>query len=217
LARLAHRTMRFAQEPRSRRRVEGIEARDIPALLRARSVIMSTRSFLVGTFAAACFTIATSILLPGAANAEADARVSHSMSTLRAMAEKLGSPRLEGMEAVGGKDAPALYFGSTRISNNFEIVDAVSKEDGKGMTATFFARNGDEYVRVSTSVPKPDGSGRAIGTVLDPAGKAIAEIRQGKPFYGEVTILGTPYVTGYEPMKDAEGKVIGIYYVGYKK
>ena len=85
------------------------------------------------------------------------------------------------------------------------------------MTATFFVKSGDEYIRVSTSVPKPDGSGRAIGTILDPAGKAIAEIKQGKPFYGEVAILGTPYVTGYEPMKDASGNVIGIYYVGYKK
>jgi hypothetical protein len=99
----------------------------------------------------------------------------------------------------------------------YEIVDAISKEDGKGMTATFFVSSGDEYVRVATSVPKPDGSGRAIGTVLDPAGKAIVQIRQGKPFYGEVTILGTPYITGYEPMTDAAGNVIGIYYVGYKK
>jgi hypothetical protein len=69
----------------------------------------------------------------------------------------------------------------------------------------------------ATSVPKPDGSGRAIGTVLDPAGKAIAEIRQGKPFYGEVAILGSPYITAYEPMRDRAGNVIGIYYVGYKK
>jgi methyl-accepting chemotaxis protein len=85
------------------------------------------------------------------------------------------------------------------------------------MTATLFARGGDEYIRVSTSVPKPDGSGRAIGTILDPAGKAIAEIKEGKPFYGDVTILGSPYTTGYEPMRDAAGKIIGIYYVGYKK
>lgn len=139
------------------------------------------------------------------------------MASLKTMATKLGAPKLEGKEAVGGKDAPALYFGSTKINNNFEGVDAVSKEDGKGMTATLFVKNGDEYVRVSTSVPKPDGSGRAIGTILDPSGKAIIEIKQGKPFYGEVTILGTPYITGYEPMKDASGSVIGIYYVGYKK
>src|SRR5215204_4038773 len=35
--------------------------------------------------------------------------------------------------------------------------------------------------------------------------------------HGEVDILGKPYVTGYEPIKDASGKVIGIWYVGYEK
>jgi hypothetical protein len=177
---------------------------------------MKRKSSLVSILATGCF-IATSVLMPSTGNAQADPRVANSLSSLKAMAAKLGAPRLDGTEAVGGKDAPTLYFGSTKINNNFDLVDAVSKEDGKGMTATFFVNGGDEYIRVSTSVPKPDGSGRAIGTTLDPAGKAIAEIKQGKPFYGEVTILGTPYITGYEPMKDAGGNVIGIYYVGYKK
>jgi hypothetical protein len=36
-------------------------------------------------------------------------------------------------------------------------------------------------------------------------------------FYGEVPILGTPYMTGYEPIKDSSGAQIGVYYVGYKK
>jgi hypothetical protein len=177
---------------------------------------MNRKSLLVGFLAAGCL-IATSMLIPGTVYAQADARVANSMASLKAMAAKLGAPKLEGREAVGVKDAPALYFGSTKVNNDFSVVDAVSKEDGKGMTATFFVVSADEYIRVSTSVPKPDGSGRAIGTILDPAGKAIAEIRQGKPFYGEVTILGTPYVTGYEPMQDAGGNVVGIYYVGYKK
>jgi len=26
-----------------------------------------------------------------------------------------------------------------------------------------------------------------------------------------------PYTTGYEPIKDASGNIIGVYYVGYKK
>ena len=177
---------------------------------------MNRKGSLVSVLAIGCF-IATFILIPSTASAQADPRVANSLASLKAMAAKLGVPKIEGKEAVGGKDAPALYFGSTRINNNFDVVDAVSKEDGKGMTATVFAKSGDEYIRVSTSVPKPDGSGRAIGTILDPAGKAIAEIKQGKPFYGEVTILGTPYITGYEPMKDGSGNVIGIYYVGYKK
>jgi hypothetical protein len=177
---------------------------------------MNRKSLLVGMLAAGCF-IAMAVLMPSIGNAQADPRVANSMASLKAMAGKLGAPKLEGKEAVGGKDAPALYFGSTKINNNFDLVDAVSKEDGKGMTATFFVKGGDEYIRVSTSVPKPDGSGRAIGTILDPAGKAIAEIKQGKPFYGEVAILGAPYITGYEPMKDGSGSIIGIYYVGYKK
>jgi len=176
---------------------------------------MDRNSLRVGILAAACFIAA--LLLPSIGNAQADPRVANSMASLKTMAAKLGAPKVEGKEAVGGKDAPGLYFGSSKINNNFDLVDAVSKEDGKGMTATFFVKSGDEYVRVSTSVPKPDGSGRAIGTILDPSGKAIAEIKQGKPFYGEVAILGAPYVTGYEPMKDASGNVIGIYYVGYKK
>jgi len=177
---------------------------------------MNRKSFLVGVLAGGCFVV-TAVLTPSIGNAQADPRVASSLASLKAMAAKLGAPKLEGKEAVGGKDAPALYFGPTKINNNFDIVDAVSKEDGKGMTATFFVKGGDEYIRVSTSVPKPDGSGRAIGTILDPAGKAIAEIKQGKPFYGEVAILGTPYITGYEPMKDGSGNIIGIYYVGYKK
>ena len=177
---------------------------------------MNGKRLLIGILMAGGF-IAGSLLTPSTASAQADPRVVHSMASLKSMAARLGAPKLEGLEAVGGKDAPALHFGSAKINNNFDVVDAVSKEDGKGMTATFFVRSGDEYVRVSTSVPKPDGSGRAIGTILDPAGKAIAEIKQGRPFYGDVAILGSPYTTAYEPMTDAAGKVIGIYYVGYKK
>ena len=177
---------------------------------------MNRKNLLAGILAAGGL-FAVSTLVPTTVKAQADTRVANSIASLKAMAAKLGAPKLEGTEAVGGKEAPALYFGTTKINNNFDIVDAVSKEDGKGMTATFFAKSGEEYVRVSTSVPKPDGSGRAIGTILDPAGKAIAEIKQGKPFYGEVMILGTPYITAYEPMKDGSGNVIGIYYVGYKQ
>ena len=71
------------------------------------------------------------------------------------------------------------------------------------MTATLLARVETKYIRVSTSVPKPDGSGRAIGTVL--AGPALESIKAGKAYYGEVPILGTPYIAGYEPIKDSSG------------
>jgi|SRR6516162_5478271 hypothetical protein len=175
---------------------------------------MNRKDFFVGVFAAACL-VTSNLLVPSVGHAQADPRVTKSMETLKAMSAKLGTPKLEGKEAVGGKDAPALYFGTTKINNNFDLVDAVGIQDGKGMTATLFAKGGDEYIRVSTSVPKPDGSGRAIGTAL--AGPALESIKAGKAYYGEVPILGTPYITGYEPIRDNSGAVIGVYYVGYKK
>jgi hypothetical protein len=175
---------------------------------------MSRRNFVVGILVAGCF-IATSLLMPNAGNAQVDPKVAKAMELLKAKTAKLGAPKLEGNDPVGGKDAPGLYFGTTKMNNNFTAVDEVKAEAGG--TATLFVKAGEEFVRVTTNVPKPDGSGRAIGTILDPNGKAIAAIKQGQAFYGEVPILGTPYITGYEPIKDASGGIIGIYYVGYKK
>jgi Cache 3/Cache 2 fusion domain len=173
---------------------------------------MKRRSFSIGILAAGCFVV-TSIIAPGTGYAQADPKVAKAMADLKAATAKLGAPKLDGTDPVSGKNASALYFGTTKVNNNFDIVDAVVKENGG--TATLFSKTGDEYVRVSTNVPKD--SGRATGTILDPKGKAIVEINAGRPFYGDVDILGTMYTTGYEPIKDTSGKVIGIWYVGYQK
>jgi hypothetical protein len=100
------------------------------------------------------------------------------------------------------------------MNNFFGVVDDVVKDHGG--TATLFVKAGDEYVRVATNVKKSDGS-RAIGTILDPKGPAIAMIQKGEAYYGDATILDKPYITGYDPIKDASGAIIGIYYVGYMK
>lgn len=76
-------------------------------------------------------------------------------------------------------------------------------------------KDADDYIRVSTSVLKPDGSGRAIGIVS--AELALERIKAGKAYYGKVPILCTPYMTGCEPIKDSSGNQIGIYYVGYEQ
>ncbi len=158
--------------------------------------------------------LATSMLAPSAGNAQ-DARDVKAMVALKADTAKLGAPKIEGMDAVGGKDAPALYFGTTKMNNNFTVVDEVAKEGGQGMTATLFVKGGDEFISVASNVPKPDGSGRAIGTVM--AGPALESIKAGNAYSGENPVLGTPYIAAYEPIKDASGAIIGAYYVGYKK
>ena len=152
-------------------------------------------------------------MMPRASEAQMD-KVKLSMTALQAKTAKLGEPRIEGTDPVAGKDVPALYFGKTKMNNFFDVVDEVVKEHGG--TATLFVKAGEEYVRVATNVKKDDGS-RAVGTILDPKGPVIAPIDKGEAYWGDATILGKPYVTAYDPIRDASRKVIGIYYVGFLK
>jgi hypothetical protein len=165
-------------------------------------------------FASLAFAFAALPLATGPVQAQDLAKVHQSMDLLKAEAAKLGAPKIDGTDKVADKSVPAIYFGSTKMNNNFDLVDAVVKQ--MGGTATIFVKSGNDYVRVATNVKKPDGS-RAIGTILDPNGKAIVSINKDEAFFGDVDILGKPYVTGYDPIHDASGKVIGIYYVGYLK
>src|SRR5262245_59004558 len=183
---------------------------------------MDRKSFLVGLLAAGYF-VATSTLMTSPAQAARRSaarsprpprRAAKAMAILKAETAKLGRPKVEGTDQTADKPTPSLCFGSTKVNNDFTTVDKLKAEAGG--TDTPVATSGGDYVRISTNVP---GSvqGRALGTILDPKGKAIVNINKGKAFYGEVDILGKPYVTGYDPIKDASGKVIGIWYVGYEK
>ncbi len=137
--------------------------------------------------------------------------VHSSMEVLKLLCHQQGEPHLVPVDSPDGpKDA--LFFGEKPVASDFSIVDQV--RDMMGGTATLFVRRGDQFVRVSTNILKPDGQ-RAVGTILDPDGRAIAAIKKGEPYYGAVDILGKPYITGYEPIRDASGSTIGIYYVGY--
>jgi hypothetical protein len=174
--------------------------------------LISRKTFMYGTLGAGCF-IATATLTPRVSEAQMD-KVKVSMTALQAKTAKLGEPSIEGTDPVAGKDVPALFFGKTKMNNFFDVVDEVVKEHGG--TATLFVRAGEEYVRVATNVKKDDGS-RAIGTILDPKGPVIALIDKGEAYWGDAMILGKPYVTAYDPIRDASSKVIGIYYVGFLK
>jgi len=151
--------------------------------------------------------LATALPIPSAANAQ-DASVAKSMQALKNQTAELGAPKIEGKEAVGGKDVPALYFGSTKMNNN-PVVDKVAKEGGEGMEATLFVKSeGDKYIRVATTLPK------ALGSEL--GGPAFDSINDGRPYDEEAPVVGIPCFTGYEPIKDTSGAIIGVYSVGYQ-
>lgn len=147
------------------------------------------------------------------ANLSYSADTKKSLESLKTKLNKIGAPKLEGTASVAGKTVPAIYFGKVKINNNYDVVDDVKKTHGG--TATVFVKDGAEYIRVSTNVLKDDGT-RAVGTPLA-KNKAYEAVNKGDTFCGEVEILGSPYDTCYEPIKDGAGTVLGIYYVGFKK
>lgn len=102
-----------------------------------------------------------------------------------------------------------LYKGETLIEGNYAVVDEIKKDTGA--VATIF--KGD--TRIATNVTNENGS-RAIGT------KAAAEVvervlRQGKDFNGEAIVVNKLFETKYTPLKDRNGKVIGMWFVGIEK
>jgi len=138
-------------------------------------------------------------------------RVKSSMALLKQRGGVLGVANLGNDVSVKNVQARQLNLGSTPQANNFELVDSLTNV--MGGTATLFSKTGDDYIRISTNVIK-DGQ-RAIGTKLAAEGKAIQKINQQQAYYGAVDILGSPYLTGYEPMFNNNGEVVGIWYVGY--
>ncbi len=102
-----------------------------------------------------------------------------------------------------------LLVGNYSVNGNFELPDKVKELFGG--TATIFMRD----TRVTTNVLKPDGN-RAVGTKLQ--GLAYDAIfKAGKKYRGETDILGIPYLTAYDPIRNAQGETIGVLYVGIKK
>ena len=112
---------------------------------------------------------------------------------------------------TGGKVLPVMKHDDADLNLNFEAVDRFSAMTGGN--ATIFIRQGDDFIRVATSVKKADGN-RAVGTNLGSKHPAYSKMMQGETFRGMAVLFGKPHVTEYVPIKDAGGQVLGILYVG---
>ncbi|MHC8369214.1 methyl-accepting chemotaxis protein [Pseudomonas sp. ZT5P21] len=113
---------------------------------------------------------------------------------------------------VAGTQTPGLHLGNEVLNNNFKEVD-----EFKQMTAgvaTVFVRSGEDFIRVSTSLSKQDGS-RAIGTLLDHANPAYARLMAGQSYVGRALLFERSYMTQYTPVRDGSGKVIAVLFVGF--
>ncbi|MHC4207077.1 MAG: cache domain-containing protein [Planctomycetota bacterium] len=119
---------------------------------------------------------------------------------------------------VFGYDGKLLgvLYGGILLNRNYKIVDKVKETVYKGETfkgkdigtATIF--QGD--LRISTNVKTKEGS-RAIGTrVSEEVNDQV--LVKGLPWVARAFVVNDWYKTAYEPIKDIDGQIIGILYVG---
>lgn len=118
---------------------------------------------------------------------------------------------------VGG-----TWLGQQRDPNApVPVVDKVKSLVGG--TCTIFQRinaQGD-MLRVATNVIGKDGK-RAIGTFIpavNPDGTpnpVVSAVLRGETYRGVAFMVDSWYVTAYEPIRDASGRIIGMLYTGVK-
>jgi hypothetical protein len=145
--------------------------------------------------------LAIGTLSMGTSLAQEDTKLKDALAMMKEKSAALGAPKAEGV---------SLLFGTTKVNGNYDIVDAIKEKFG--CVATFFVKKGDGFIRISTNVQK-EGN-RAVGTPLDPEGPAMKAVSKGETYQGEADILGAKHSTIYEPIKDAQGTVVGLYFVG---
>ncbi|WP_421684097.1 methyl-accepting chemotaxis protein [Stutzerimonas urumqiensis] len=116
------------------------------------------------------------------------------------------------LEPATDGSAPSLSLAGQRLNGDFSLVDEFTHLTGGA--ATIFVRTGDDFLRITTSVKKEDGS-RAIGTLLDRHHPGYAALLDGRPYVGRATLFGRQYMNQYTPVRDAAGRVIAVLYVGF--
>lgn len=110
----------------------------------------------------------------------------------------------------------AILYGGRLINQDYSFVDKLrilvfGEEEYRGKpvgTVTIFQND----IRISTNVLDEQGQ-RAIGTRIS---QAVYEsvIHQGRRWHDRAEVVGHWYRSAYEPIRDVDGNIIGILYVG---
>lgn len=133
------------------------------------------------------------------------------------------APPQEERGLVAGAVAPVIgpngqllgaVIGGFLHNRDYTLVDLVRstvyQDKENAGTATMFL----DDVRVSTNVL--DKGQRAIGTRVSPVVKETV-LRQGKHYRGRAEVVHEWYMSGYEPIRDVDGNIVGMLYVGVQE
>jgi hypothetical protein len=125
-----------------------------------------------------------------------------------------GSFRLHPDQRFTGTNyvAPVLTLNGKALNEDTSIIRHFTDATG-GTAATLFARAGNEFQRIATTLRRQDDS-FATGTFLDKEHPALARLLGGEPYQGFARLFDRYYMTHYTPIFDDAGTVVGALFVG---
>ncbi len=113
--------------------------------------------------------------------------------------------------AIGEFNPPAVYMGDVLLNGNDDPVDLF--ELATGGVATVFARDGEDFIRVTTSLRDANNL-RAVGTALNRQHPAYKGLFEGQDYVGRANLFGRDYMTYYSPVTDLDDEVLGVFFIG---
>lgn len=116
----------------------------------------------------------------------------------------------DNLETIGKNKVPHLRSSSDEILNNNQKVIAFAARNNANVS--IYAKVGDEFVRISTSFKRRDGS-TARGTALDHESPAYQNLSKDMGFTGKMMVHGKEYLVKYDPIKDKRGNIVGAFLV----
>jgi len=97
-----------------------------------------------------------------------------------------------------------------QLSGRNDVIDEISRD--LGVVATVFQREGNDFTRIITSIQ--DNGQRAVGTRLGTDSEAYEPVMRRTTYVGEAEILGSNYVTAYDPIIGENNEIIGLNFIG---
>ena len=153
-------------------------------------------------------------------------RVNHDLKWAHEMLYSTGAPALDERQQVTltvthqitkeqrAVTIPILTFGGTPVADMMHASTLVDRIQAQvGVTSTIFQVIPDGLLRVSTNVLDEKGA-RAVDTYIPTDSSIYQTIMRGKSYFGRAYVIKEWHQTAYEPITDAQGKIIGAFYVG---
>lgn len=153
------------------------------------------------------FSILITILASSLISEAMKAEVRESLENTANNVELLFNTAFPGDFYLKGERDLHLFKGDEEITREYALIDAV--KESCGMDVTVFYRD----TRILTTIYNSSKE-RIVGTGAP--GRIIEDVLKGGEthFYPETYISGVKYFSYYKPLKNSDGSIVGILFVG---